>query len=457
MKVGLTHGYFLMEDEKEQQIMRPYPPLGLLCLSAYLKEKGIAVDTFDPTFASRDELLHFFGSGDFGVIGIYTNLMTKISILKLIPQLRKLADAKIVLGGPDVTYNAENYLQYADVLVIGEGEETFQELVRTLEVDGDLRKVNGIAYVDERESIVQTPAREKIKDIDDLPFPDREAIDLRPYLQTWKQYHGASALNVSTQRGCPYTCKWCSTAVYGQSYRRRSPERVVEELEKIKMAYHPDQVWFVDDVFTVSHKWLEQFVKEVNKRNLKMPYECISRADRMNEEVVRMLKDSGCFRIWIGAESGSQKVIDLMDRRVEVEQVRDMITLCKKYGIETGTFIMVGYPGETEADIEATIEHLKIANPDHFTITVAYPIKGTKLYEEVEATLSNGMDWPAHPDRDLDFKRRYSRKYYDYALRRVNNEMNFYKEKTQRGWGKQTALLKMKSVAAKIGMQFSKV
>lgn len=252
-------------------------------------------------------------------------------------------------------------------------------------------------------------------------------------------------------RGCPYTCKWCSRAVYGLSYRRRSPEKVVEEMEKINQAYHPDSLWFVDDVFTISHKWMEAFKQELRKKALIIPYECITRADRLNEEVIKALKETGCFRVWIGAESGSQKVIDLMDRRVDVKQVRDMIKLTKKYGIETGTFIMLGYPGETETDIEQTIQHLKESNPDHFTITIAYPIKGTELYQEIEGLQTSNLDWSSSTDRQIDFKRTYSRRYYDYAVRWVVNEVNYHKSKNS----KLVLLmvkLKIKSAVAKAAM-----
>src|SRR5688572_8729559 len=149
----------------------------------------------------------------------------------------------------------------------------------------------------------------------------------------------------------------------------------------------------------------------------------------MNEEVIKMLKETGCFRVWIGAESGSQKVIDLMDRRVDVVKVRDMIRLARQHGIEAGTFIMLGYPGETEEDIEETIQHLKQSNPDHFTITIAYPIKGTELFQEIESIQTKELDWAASTDRDREFKRMYSRKYYDFAVKRVINEVNYFKSR----------------------------
>jgi radical SAM superfamily enzyme YgiQ (UPF0313 family) len=228
---------------------------------------------------------------------------------------------------------------------------------------------------------------------------------------------------------------------------------VADEISWIREHYKVDSLWFVDDVFTISHKWLEGFTQEVVKRNIVTPYECITRADRMNENVVRNLKESGCFRVWIGAESGSQKVIDLMNRRVEVQQVRDMIRLAKQYGIQAGTFIMVGYPGETKEDIYKTVQHLKESDPDLFTMTVAYPIKGTPLYEEVEGVFTRELSWESSTDRDIDFKRTYKRKYYDFAMKMIVNEVNFYKalKHPVRNW-RQLPVLKLKSVMAECGM-----
>jgi anaerobic magnesium-protoporphyrin IX monomethyl ester cyclase len=454
MKVLLTHGYFLADDAKEQQIMRPYPPLGILYISAYLDKHGIPNEIYDTTFSSKQQFRAFVLEQQPDVIGIYANLMTKLNVLEAIHFIKAaLPHSSIILGGPDVRYNAENYLrQGADLIVMGEGEVTMLEAIRSLESSStDFSNIAGIACL--KDGIYhETAEREKMKDLDDLPSPAREKIDLGQYLSAWKKYHGKNAVSVSTMRGCPYTCKWCSRAVYGLSYRRRSPEKVVDELVSIKEKYNPDSLWFVDDVFTISHKWLENFTLALRKKNLRIPYECITRADRMNEEVIRLLKETGCFRVWIGAESGSQKVIDLMDRRVDVNQVREMIRLSKKYEIEAGTFIMLGYPGETEQDIEETIRHLKESDPDHFTVTVAYPIKGTELFEEVEADRVASLDWSTSTDRQIDFKRTYRRRYYDFAVQRVISELNYFKAKNKMSYA--AGRYKMKSVFAKLAMYY---
>lgn len=432
MSILFTHAYYLSDDPKEQKIMKPYPPLGLLYVSGYLKSKNISNAVFDTTFSNPTQQLDFILEKKPKIICIYTNLMTKIEVIKLIKILNSETYnfPKIVLGGPDVTYNIENYLKAgADFLVIGEGEETTFELYHAIISNSDLHQINGIAFL-ENNQIIQTQARTKFKELDELPLPNREAISMQKYLETWKNNHGKSSMTISTQRGCPYTCKWCSTAVYGQSYRRRPAHLVVEEMKLLKEKYNPDALWFVDDVFTVSHKWLTEFHSEVKKQNVMIPFECITRAERLNDEILQLLKEIGCFRIWIGAESGSQKIIDLMDRRVDINQVKKMIQDTNAIGIETGTFVMVGYPEETIEDINKTITYLKEAQPTLYTITIAYPIKGTSLYTEIEDKITVLPEWQTSTDREIDFERTYSRKFYKYAVSKVVNEVEASRSKS---------------------------
>lgn len=427
MKTLLTHGYFLEEDQREQQIMKPYVPLGILSISVYLEEHGVKNEVFDSTFSSSEKCKQHLLESKPHVIGIYVNLMTKLNVLRQIRFIREnLPQTKIILGGPEVTHHAENFLRHgADVIVIGEGEQTMLELCRGGVTQ--LEKIRGIAFLNEKNELIRTAPREKIRNLDELPFPNRKKVNLQLYFDAWKNKHGQSAISVSTMRGCPYTCKWCSRAVYGESYRRRSPKKVADEIELLRSNYAFDTIWFVDDVFTISHKWLKEFHDELISRKISVRYECITRADRMNEEVIRLLKESGCFRVWIGAESGSQKVIDAMDRRVNVKQVREMIQLSKKHGIQAGTFIMLGYPGEEDSDVAETLHHLKTSDPDFYTITIAYPIKGTPMYEEVESNFIQQLPWETSTDRQIDFRRTYSRKYYDYAVRWIANEMAIQK------------------------------
>lgn len=464
MKILFTHGYFLSEDPKELQIMRPYVPLGILYISSYLEKHGYPNDVFDSTFSTLGKLKEKLLETKPNAIAIYTNLMTKLNVLKIIKFIRaeaSLDHTKIILGGPEVRNYSENFLNYgADFIIIGEGEETTLELIKALHngalsgVEAStLSAIKGIAYL-ENEKLITTPERQLIKDINILPFPNRQKIDFTNYLNGWKTHHGYSMMSVNTMRGCPYTCKWCSRAVYGGTYRRRSPQLVAQELKLIKDTYNPDMIWFVDDVFTIHHKWLTEFAEEIKKQDAMIPYEIISRADRLNEEVIKTLKASGCFRVWVGAESGSQKIIDAMDRRVDVMQTRAMINLAKQHGLEAGTFIMLGYPGETKDDIKETIEHLIQANPSQYTITVAYPIKGTELYNEVKNEfLDQHMDWETTTDRDIDFKRLHPKQYYQYAIQWVMNEVHL---KTKNKNVFKIPYLKLKSLKYQLQMELSK-
>ncbi len=260
MKVVLTHGYFLNEDLTEQRIMKPYAPLGILYISAYLKEHGIHNTIFDTTFSSKNELKKYLVDEKPNYIAVYVNLMTKLNVLDIIKYIKStdsIKNAKIILGGPEVRYNATDLLEHgADFVVIGEGEETTLELINRLEMKNgsDFKNINGIGFKDDNGEIIFNAERNLISDIDTLPFPNRSGIDISKYQEAWKKHHGLDAISVSTMRGCPYTCRWCSRAVYGLTYRRRSPEKVVEELQKIKDEYNPDTIWFVDDDFMMNLK-----------------------------------------------------------------------------------------------------------------------------------------------------------------------------------------------------------
>ncbi len=431
MDILLAHGYYLFEDPAERRVMKPYPTLGLLYLSAYLKRAGFEVGIFDSTFDTIDSFETLIDKEHPSVIGLYCNLMTKFNILKMIA-LAKKNGALIVLGGPEPANYADEYLaRGADVIVLGEGEATLEELLPSL-ARHKLNKLDGIAGIVFRRddgAVIRTLPRAQVADLDSLSDPDREAINLQMYLDTWKNHHGASSISLITARGCPYHCEWCSHAVYGHTHRRRSVNRVVDEVEFLLGRYQPDQLWFADDVFTIKHSWFFEYAAELKRRNIRVPFECISRADRLNEQVIQTLSDIGCYRLWIGSESGSQNVLDIMRREVKVDQVQAMTHTLRKYGIQTGMFIMLGYEGEELEDIEATAEHLKKSAPDIFLTTLAYPIKGTPYYQKIEDRVLAAGSWDERSDRQLSVVGRRSRKYYSFANRWLVNTVSLDREK----------------------------
>ena len=429
MDLLLAHGYFLYDDPHERAIMRPYPPLGLLSLSAYLKSRGFDVQIFDSTFSSMADFEAFVQRERPPVVGLYTNMMTRQNVLKM-AAFCKAQGIRVVLGGPDpASYAAEYLAAGADVVVRGEGELTLEALMIHLAQHGlqQLDQIEGIAYLNDGGAVVETPPRPMIPDLSALPWPDREAIDLWAYMRVWKAHHGQSSVSVIHARGCPYTCRWCSHSVYGTTHRRRSPQDAADELLWIKETYDPDLIWYADDVFAINRRWLYQYADELDQRGLRIPFECISRADRLDADVINRLAQMGCYRLWNGSESGSQRVLDAMDRKVKVEDVQRKTHLLQQAGIETGMFIMLGYEGETVEDLEATVAHLKIANPDVFLTTVAYPIKGTPYYQQVEQRILADKAWTDSSDRDLSVAGRYSRRFYDFATRWMVNEVALHR------------------------------
>jgi radical SAM superfamily enzyme YgiQ (UPF0313 family) len=428
MDILLSHGYFMAEDEHEQKIMKPYPPLGLLYISSYLKAEGFAVDLYDSTFESLANFKAHLDQTRPGLVGLYCNLMTKHNVLKMIQFCRDVG-ANVILGGPEPAHYAAAYLnEGADVVVIGEGEVTLAELIPQMVKHGAHRldSILGIVFRNEDGQVIETAPRPQIPNLSEQPWPDREAIPMGRYLDTWKTHHGLSSVSLITARGCPYTCTWCSHSVFGETHRRRSPQDVVREVAWIAEQYKPDQLWYADDVLTIHPRWFLQYNSELKKSGLKIPFECISRADRLNEKIVDALAEMGCYRLWIGAESGSQRILEAMQRKANIEDVQLKTKMLQAKGIQVGMFIMLGYQGEEVIDIEATVDHLKKSNPDLFLTTVAYPIKGTTYYQAVENEIVSHLDWAARTDRDLKVTGRYSKRFYGHATRWMVNEVNLH-------------------------------
>ncbi|HWR14683.1 MAG TPA: radical SAM protein [Terriglobales bacterium] len=425
MDLLLTHGYFLNEDAKELQIMKPYAPLGILYLCSHLRQKGFDVEVFDSTFSTREELYKVLRTETPAILGIYANLMTRKHVVEILRAARELGWICVV-GGPEPGAYPKEYLECgAHIVVNGEGEVTMEELLPILlrRDFESLRHIAGIAFLDEGEAVRITGPRAQLRDLDAQPLPARGDIAMSKYLSAWRTAHGKSSVSLITARGCPYRCRWCSHQVYGQTHRRRNPVLVVDEIECLISEYQPDMMWIADDVFTIHHAWLRTYASEMRQRNLHIPFECITRADRMNSEVAELMATLGCFRIWIGSESGSQRVLDAMQRDVTTSEVQTAVELCRERGIQTGMFLMWGYEGEDLSDIEATLEHLKRTDPDIFFTTVAYPIKGTPYYEEVKDRLTQVKPWAETSDREITLRGRHPRSYYETADSLLRDEM----------------------------------
>jgi radical SAM superfamily enzyme YgiQ (UPF0313 family) len=431
MDILLTHGYYLYSDPHELQLMRPYPPLGLLYISSHLKAKDFQVGVFDSTFSSLDDFEQYIVQNRPPVVGLYCNMMTRPNVLKMV-QICNAHGATVIAGGPDPVNYPEHFLAHGvAVVVAGEGELTLEELLPHLARHGPRRMehISGIIYQDDSGQVVHTSPRPYIENLSAQPFPDRAAVDIQRYLEVWRTHHGQGAVSLITARGCPYRCNWCSHAVYGYSHRRRSPENVADEVEEILATYRPDMLWYADDVFTIHYRWFRAYADELKRRNIRIPFETISREDRLDEEIIRTLSEMGAYRIWIGAESGSQRILDAMERRTNAARVSEMVHLLQRHGIQAGMFIMLGYEGEENVDLQDTVDLLKRSNPDVFLTTVAYPIKGTPYYEKVADRVVARKPWHQGSDRDHAVRGRHSEHFYRYATRWMVGEVTYHQQR----------------------------
>ena len=429
--VLLTHSYLLRNDPHEQEILRPFPPLGLQSLVAYLRQQGVApVEWFDSTFASDTQaVLDAVEAMDPAVVGFYGHTVTRPVAQGLIAAC-KAQGRVVVAGGPDPVQYLDEYLGFGvDVVVVGEGELTLHELVMAVEAhggrrpdDATLRAIRGIAFRAGQE-LVRTEPRPLIRPLDRLPWPARDRRDHDEYFRVWRERHGETALSMVTSRGCPFHCSWCSKQVYGDTFRRRGETDVIDELVSLRERFDPDQIWFADDLFTINRAWVHRFCQQMVERRTTLPFYGIARPESLDAALCDALRRAGCYRIYCSAESGAQHVLDRMRKDSTVQDILRAGRLLRQAGIELGVFVMLGYPGESRQDIDRTLEMLHTLEPDVVLVSVAHPMKGTTFYDEVADRLVGAPDGgPSHHGGRLRFRMRYPSAFYDTAQRLVWTE-----------------------------------
>jgi anaerobic magnesium-protoporphyrin IX monomethyl ester cyclase len=427
-----SHSYFLRFDPKQWSIGQPYAPLGTMYAAALMRDNGNEVLLFDTMFARHPaEIIPSLKKFDPDLFIIYDdgfNYLTKMCLTNMreaafkMMRFAKAHGCKVIVSSSDSTDHFEMYLnEGADFILLGEAELTLLELTKNIErgVD-DFFSVQGIAFK-HNDSVVKTTRRNVIKDLDSLPYPAWDLVNMEPYRKLWVKHTGHFSVNMGTTRGCPYKCNWCAKPIYGNRYNSRSPQHVVNELKMLKEKYRFDHVWFCDDIFGLKPGWVKEFADLVQKENLHFKFKIQSRADLLAQEnYVIDLKRAGCDNVWMGAESGSQKILDAMDKGTTIDQIYQATYLLKKHHIKPSFFIQFGYLGETKEDIEKTIKMINELLPYEVGISVSYPLPGTGFYEKVKTQLQYKSNWTDSDELALMFRNTYQPAFYKQLHRYVH-------------------------------------
>jgi len=432
-EIVLSHSYFYQFDPKQWKNRTPFPPLGTIYAASFLRSKGYKVSLFDTNLIDSPELIAPYikeKTPDFFVIyddGF--NYLTKMCLTNMreaafrMIQIAKSEGAFVICSSSDSTDHFEKYLNAgADVIIQGEAEITLHEVIETVKAEDDLSEVLGIVYKTQ-EGTIKNASRPVLRDLDELPLPAWDLIDMDAYKNVWTSGGNEFTLNMATTRGCPYKCNWCAKPIYGNRYNSHSPEYITRQIQFLSDTYGVTRFWMCDDIFGLKPKWVQNFNIALKKRALKIRYYIQSRADLLlKEDTIDALAESGLEEVWIGAESGSQKILDAMDKGTTIAQIYKSTKLLKEKSVRIAFFIQFGYLGETKEDIQKTIAMIKELVPDNIGVSVSYPLPGTKFYEKVKDDLMAKANWTDSDDLAMMFEGTFNSKFYKKLHRYVHKE-----------------------------------
>lgn len=431
-KVAFSHSYFYPFDEKQWKNKTPFPPLGTIYAASLLRENGYDVSLFDTCLLKNISTINsFLANNTPDVFVIYDdgfNYLTKMCLTNMreaafdMIQLAKSKKCKVIVCSSDATDHFEKYLKAgADFVIKGEGEVTLKELVDNLKNKKDTSSIKGIVYKNTYEEITETPKRAVYKELDDFPMPAWDLIDIESYKNIWKEGGNEFTLNIATTRGCPFKCNWCAKPIYGNRYNSHSPEYIVKHIDYLQKSFGVKKFWMCDDIFGLKPGWVQKFNTLLKKEGLKIQYYIQSRADLLlQEDTIDALAESGLTEVWIGAESGSQKILDAMDKGTTIAQIKQATRLLKEKNIRIAFFIQFGYLTETKKDIDLTINMIEELLPDNIGVSVSYPLPGTKFYDKVKDDLKLKANWTDSDDLAMMFKGTFNSKFYKKLQRYVH-------------------------------------
>ena len=443
--VLLTHSYHLFYDRKQVRKMQPYPPLGTLYAASLLRQQGVSVAVFDTMLNDPDEgFAEALARYRPQLIAIYEdsfNFLSKMCLTRMrevafrMIRTASVAGIPVVVNGSDASDNALEYLQRGcECVLLGEAKSTLLEVTQALLAPywPNWDHVAGIAFLRAPDgNMVRTAPRPLIRDLDSLPFPARDLVDLEPYRKAWKGAHGYFSLNLVSSRGCPYRCNWCAKPIYGNAFHVRSAENVAQEMKLLKEECGAEHLWFADDIFALKQRWASELAEAVERLDAAVPFKMQSRVDLMTRPTVASLRRAGCSEVWMGAESGSQKILDAMEKDTRVEQIAAAREHLLRHGIRACYFLQFGYPGETWRDIQNTIELVRRTRPDDIGVSVSYPLPGTRFYDRVVEQLGPKTNWRDSDDLAMMFRGAYTDEFYHALHDALHAEVD--------GWGASAA------------------
>ncbi len=433
-KILFTHSYFYKFDTKQWQNKQPYPPLGTITAAAFMRLKGYVVSLFDTNLANDPkEILPTIEKVNPDYLVIYDdgfNYLTKMCLTLMreaafeLIKIGKEFNCKVIVSSSDSTDHYEEYLDKgADFILLGEGDISLFEVIEKIENNqNNFSEINGIAFRENGKTI-HTGRRIVLDELDQLPMAAWDLVNMDQYKEIWLKYHGYFSLNIATTRGCPYSCNWCAKPIYGRKYNTRSPSKVVEEIEFLVNEFGASYFWICDDIFGLKPGWIQEFRDIVIGKNIQFKYLMQSRVDVMlKDDSIQALAESGLDIVWVGAESGSQKILDAMEKDVKVEQIYEVRKKLRDHNVRVAFFLQFGYLGETKEDIRQTEKMLFDLMPDDMGISVSYPLPGTKFHEKVKDDLKQKANWTDSDDLDLMFKNTYSPRYYKILHRYIHKK-----------------------------------
>jgi anaerobic magnesium-protoporphyrin IX monomethyl ester cyclase len=436
LSILVCHSYYLRLDQKQVLRAKPYPPLATLQVVAMLRKAGHRVSFFDAMLADgideyesllqadRPQLVLFY-EDNFNFLSKMCLGTMRRAACHMMASARR-AGARVIAAGPDVTDSPEPYLHAgADLALIGEGLSALFEVLPQLDArpdadNGDLvRGMSGIVRLSDGKALTQSGSR-TMPIATDVGMAAWDLVDMERYRAMWLKAHGYFSLNMAASRGCPFRCAWCAKPIWGNQYLQRNATEVAAEMVHLKRSFNPDHIWFADDIFGFRVDWVAEFAASVRAEDAQIPFTIQTRADLVSQRMAEALRDAGCREAWIGAESGSQRVLDAMNKGTTVAEIRVARDRLRAAGIRVGFFIQLGYMDEELTDILATRDLLDAARPDEIGVSVSYPLPGTKFYDLVKAQLRGKTHWQESDDLEMMFQGTYTSDFY----RAVRNLMH---------------------------------